>query len=119
METILKANKQILLNANKRITLDIFPDGEAVLYDDEKEVTHILNKTALIAYKACVGHTYQQAENIFIEKISMWEEDDDEEEDNGEEEDNDELEECVSREELVKDFKCIVNDFLEKEILKE
>ena len=115
MNTIFKCNEQLIF--------DVFPDGEAVVYDDKNETTHVLNETALLAYNACVGYTYQQAEENFLKNFNFSDEiqraQNDIEDSNKGGVLNPVMNgfDTVSRKEILNDFKFIVDDFIKKEIL--
>lgn len=109
-----------ILFFNEQLMFDIFPDGEAVIYDDQNEITHILNETALMAYNACVGFTLQQAEENFLRNFDFSDKIFRSEEDrtaNDKNEKTQHAEQMVSKDEILTDFRYIVEDFLEKDIL--
>lgn len=110
---------------NEELICDIFPDGEAVIYDDKNENTHILNETALMALNACVGFTLQQAEEnylknySFLDKIIRFEKDLTEWDGikNTYSQNKNAEEEIVSRDEILADFRYIVETFFQIGIL--
>lgn len=114
-----------ILVFNEELICDIFPDGEAVIYDDKNENTHILNETALLAFNACVGFTLQQAEENYLKNYNLSDKivrlvDDLTESDGSENtysQKKSTEEEIVSRDEILIDFRRIVEVFLENEIL--
>lgn len=114
-----------ILVFNEELICDVFPDGEAVIYDDKNENTHILNETALMAFNACVGFTLQQAEENYLKNYSLFDkivrlEDDlteSDETENTYSQNKNAEEEIVSRDEILTDFRYIVEVFLQNEIL--
>ena len=114
-----------ILVFNEELICDVFPDGEAVIYDDKNENTHILNETALMAFNACIGFTLQQAEENYLRNYSSFDKIVRAEEDSTEYnvvenkhlQDNNVEYEAVSMDEILADFRYIVESFLQNKIL--
>ncbi len=81
----------------ENIQIDTFSDGEAVVYDQEKEMIHVLNITAALVLKTLI-ETDEDPLGTFIQNILNNDPD-------------------VSEAVLEKDFRNIVNSFIDAELI--
>ncbi len=81
----------------ENIQIDTFSDGEAVVYDQAKEMIHVLNTTAALVFKTLI-EIDEDPLSAFIQDILNNDPD-------------------VPESVLEKDFQNIVNRFIEAELI--
>ena len=116
-----------VLKANAQIVYETFPDGEVMAYDEVAGQTYILNVTASWAYRLSLDKSCVDAEKAFVEFFLQNKEADQEliEDEVGlyDKTDlaNDESIEmtAVTEEQLRKDYRCILQDLIDKKLLEE
>lgn len=59
--------KKSVLFRNQQNYIERFDDGDAVILDEEKQYTHLLNITALQIYDLCDGRTCEEVIKEFLD----------------------------------------------------
>ncbi len=117
---------------NDKISMDMFPDGDAVVYDEVNGLTFVLNKTAVMAYRMTINKTIAEGQSDYVEFFfncqskdidEHLEDNEDNDENLDENDENDEKDEnenvILTREQLENDYNEIINTLISKNILKE
>ena len=55
-----------MLHRNCMLLVEVFPDGESVIVDQENGITHILNDTATIIYNLSDKNEYDVVLNKYV-----------------------------------------------------